>query len=238
MRTAISLPLAVLAALVVVGASLPARAESPRNFMAELKFGPWRPDVDKEFTTKKPWNDTFGGGYFLTSQVEFDWEFFKQVGVLAVGGSIGYTQAKGHGLLESGAKSTDPTKMHLLPLSLSLIYRFDYLMQRFKFPFVPVVKGGLDGYFWWVTNGVGSVSKAADGTRGRGLTFGGHASVGLMFQLDSLAPMMAQTLDDEMGVNNTYLFAEYTWNWIDDFGSKTSMNLSSRNFVAGIAFEF
>ena len=235
MRTAISL---ILAVLVLMGASLPARAESPRRFMAELKFGPWRPDVDSEFKTKKPWNDTFGGGSFLMTQLEFDWEFFKTVGVLAVGGTIGYAQAKGHGLLSDGTASTDTTKMHLMPLSLSIIYRFDYLVQKFKFPFVPVVKGGLDAYLWWVMNGVGSVSKAPDGTSGKGITFGGHATVGLMFQLDALAPMMAQTLDQEIGVNNSYLFAEYTWNWIDDFGSNKSIDLSSRNFLAGIAFEF
>jgi hypothetical protein len=238
MRTAISVPVAVLTALVVLGTSLPALAESPRAFMAELKFGPWRPDVDKEFATKTPWSDAFGGGSFLMTQLEFDWEFFKKVGVLAVGGTIGYSQAKGHGRLSDKTKSTDTTSMHLMPLSLSLIYRFDYLERRFKFPFVPVVKGGVDAYFWWVTNGVGSVSKAADGTSGKGLTMGGHVTAGIMFLLDSLAPMMAQTLDQEIGVNNTYLFAEYTWNWIDDFGSNKSINLSSRNFLAGIAFEF
>jgi len=238
MRTAMRFPLAALAVLMVLGAAVPALAESPRSFMVEVKFGPWRPDVDTEFKTKSPWNDTFGGGQFLMSQLQVDWEFFKKVGVLSVGGTIGYAQAKGNGLLPDGTKSSDVTKFHAIPLSLSLVYRFDYLAQRYKFPFVPVVKGGVDGYFWLTTNGQGEISKASDGTTGRGLTFGGHATVGLMFLLDAVAPMMAQTFDAEVGVNNCYLFAEYTWNWIDDFGSKKSLNLSSRNFLAGLAIEF
>ncbi len=246
MRTANPWPVAALAAVMVLAAAVPARTapakapakESPRQFMAEIKFGPWRPDVDKEFKTKTPWKDTFGSGLNLITMLEIDWEFFHKVGVIALGGSVGYSQASGHGLLEDGTKSSDSTKFHLMPLGLSLIYRFDYLAQRYRFPFVPYVKGGLDAYLWWALNGQGDVSKAADGVSGKGATFGGHATAGLMFLLDALAPMMAQTFDTELGVNNTYLFAEFTWNWIDDFGSKSSMDLSSRTFMAGLAIEF
>lgn len=238
MRTAITFLVAALASLMVVAASAPAQAESPRNFMVEVKFGPFRPDVDKEFSTKRPWNDTFGGGQNLMSQLEVDYEVFTKVGIIAVGGTFGYSLSEGHGLLANGTKSSDLTKFNLIPLSLALIYRFDYLAHRFSIPFVPVVKGGLDAWFWWSTNGQGKISKAADGTTGRGLTFGGHVSVGLMFLLDAVAPMMAQTFDAELGVNNSYLFAEYTWNFMDDFGSRKSFNLSSRNFMAGLAIEF
>lgn len=231
-------PVAVATLLALAALSLPARAESPRNFMVELKFGPFRPDVDKEFKNKTPWNDTFGGGQNLMTQLEIDYEFFTKVGVLALGGTLGYSQAKGKGLLPDGTKSADTTKFHTLPMTLSLIYRFDYLAQKFGVPLVPVAKGGIDGWLWWATNGTGQVSRAADGAVGRGVTFGGHVTAGLMFHLDSLAPGMARTFDNELGCNNTYLFAEYTWSWIDDFGSKKSLDLSSRNFMAGVAFEF
>jgi hypothetical protein len=238
MRTAISLPSTLLAALIVFGSAGPALAESPRSAMVEVKFGPFRPDVDKAFSSKTPWNDIFGGGVNLMSQLEIDYEFFKTVGVLAVGGTVGFSQAKGHGLLQDGTKSADVSKFNIVPLSLSLVYRFDYLAQRFKVPLVPMAKAGIDGYIWWTTNGQGKVSRSGDGFAGRGSTFGGHATLGLMFLLDSLAPMMAQTFDTELGVNNTYLFAEYTWNWINDFGTGKSILLSSRNFLAGLAVEF
>jgi hypothetical protein len=237
-RTTLWMPVTVATLLAVLAPALPARAESPRRFMLELKFGPFRPDVDREFKTKTPWKDVFGDTQFLMTQLEGDYEFFTRYGVLAVGGTIGYSQAKGKGLLPDGTKSADTTKFHTMPLSVSLVYRFDWLAQKYKFPLVPVGKAGLDGWLWWATNGTGSVSRAADGSVGRGITFGGHATAGLMFLLDVLAPGMAQTFDVELGVNNTYLFAEYTWYWIDDFGSKKSMDLSSRNFLAGVAFEF
>jgi hypothetical protein len=238
MRTSIPVPAALLAALVIVGTSGLARAESPRNFMVEIKFGPFRPGVDKEFSSKRPWQSVFGSGYNLMTQIEFDYEILKKVGTLAVGGAIGYSLAKGNGLLRDGTKSTDKSKFNTVPLSASLIYRFDYLAQRFKIPLVPTFKAGIDCYVWWTTNGQGKISKSSDGLTGRGATFGGHASLGLMLLLDFMAPMMAQTFDAELGVNNTYLFFEYTWSWINDFGSGKSIILSNDNVLAGLAFEF
>lgn len=228
--------LATLICLVVF--AFPAHAESGRNMLVELKFGPYLPDIDREFSTKQPFRDIFGTSQRLMTRLEFDYEFFTGFGVAAVGVSIGYSQFKGKGLLASGEKSADSTKMHILPLSLDLIYRFDWLWQRHNVPFVPFAKGGIDCYVWWVMDGVGDVARGGDGSRGRGATFGGHVSLGLSFVLDSLAPQMAQTFDVEMGVNNTMIFVEYVFSWIDDFGSSKSWDLGSRTFLAGIAFEF
>lgn len=225
-------------ALCVLGVTRPAMAESSRNMMVELKFGPYFPDIDKEFSSKQPFRDIFGTSQRLMTKLEFDYEFFTGFGIAAVGASLGYSQFKGKGLLASGERAGDTTKMHLLPLSLDLIYRFDWLWQKHKVPFVPYAKGGIDCYVWWVTDGVGDVARASDGARGRGATFGGHVSVGLSFVLDSLAPGMAQTFDVEMGVNNTMIFAEYVFSWVDDFGSSKSWDLGSRTFLAGLAFEF
>jgi hypothetical protein len=238
---------AALGIIGILGLSGSASAESPRNMMLEIKFGPYSPDLDKEFQGATPYKDIFGSGARLMTRLQLDYEFFTDVGILAVGGSLGFFQAKGSGLkagasLPDGSteleKSGDSTKFNILPLSLDLIYRFDYLWQRFHVPLVPWVKGGLDYYVWWITNGVGKIAKSEDGSSGRGGTFGGHVSFGLGFVLDSLAPGMAQTFDVEIGVNTTILFAEYQLNWIDDFGSSKSFNLSDWNFLAGIAFEF
>jgi len=235
-------------AICVLGAAAPARAESDRTMLLELKFGPYYPDIDKEFQSKRPFKQAFGSSQRLLTRLEFDYEFFTGFGVASVGFSAGYAQFAGKGLIASSedgssassglVKSEDSTKMHVLPLSLDLIYRFDWLSQRHKVPFVPYAKGGIDCYVWWVTNGVGDVVRSDDGARGRGATFGGHLALGLSFVLDSLAPMMAQTFDVEMGVNNTMLFAEYVFSWVDDFGSSKSWDLGSRTFLAGLAFEF
>ncbi len=228
--------LAAFAFMAVFASS--ASAESDRNVLVELKFGPYLPNIDHEFSTKQPFRDVFGTSQRLMTRIEFDYEFFTGFGVAAVGASLGYSQFKGKGLLATGEKAEDSTKMHLVPLSLDLIYRFDWLWQRHNVPFVPFVKGGIDCYVWWVTNGVGDVARGSGGARGRGATFGGHLSLGMSFVLDSLAPQMAQTFDVEMGVNNTMIFVEYVFSWVDDFGASRSWDLGSRTFLAGVAFEF
>ena len=49
---------------------------------------------------------------------------------------------------------------------------------------------------------------------------------------------MAAEFDTESGVNNSYLFAEYTTSEVNDFGSDESMELSSDHLSFGLMFEF
>lgn len=213
--------------------------ESPRNMIFEIKFGGFVPDVDKEFNgAKTPYADIFGSSMKLMSQAELDWDVFDSFGVISIGGTIGYSKTSGTGVLEDGEKSEDSTSFHILPLALTVGYRFDWAARKYDVPLVPWVKGGLDYYIWWVTNGTGDVTRSEDGTVGRGGTFGGHVTFGLGFLLDSIAPLMAQSFDTDVGVNGTYIFGEYVLSWVDDFGSSNSFDLSSRYFLVGLAFEF
>ncbi len=232
-------PLAVFGFVVALLIAGPTRAESPRDMVLEIKFGPFRPSVDSEFGGKaSPYKDVMGGGSVLMSQVEYQYEFYNRVGVVAVGASLGYARDQGTARLSDGQESNDSTTFHLVPLSLSAVYRFDYLAQNFRVPLVPHVKAGFDYYLWWITDAVGQVARSKDGAVGQGGTFGGHVTVGLAFHMDFLSPDMAQTFDADVGVNNTYLFAEYVMSWVNDFGSSRSLDLSSRTFLFGIAFEF
>lgn len=238
-EAAVKPSLAFLGFGVALLAAGPSLAESPRDMVLEIKFGPFRPSIDSEFGGQaRPYKDVMGGGSVLMTQVEYEYEFYNRVGVLAVGASLGYARDKGSARLADGQASNDSTTFHLLPLSLSAVYRFDYLAQAFRIPFAPHVKAGFDYYLWWITNAVGSVARARDGSVGQGGTFGGHVTFGLAFHMDFLSPDMAQTFDADVGVNNTYLFAEYVMSWVNDFGSSHSFDLSSRTFLFGIAFEF
>lgn len=218
--------------------------ESPRNMTLELRFGLYRPNVDSEFSNgATPYKDAFGSGTMLQPGLELDWHILQKYGILAIGGGFGYAQDTGHGKLKNGEAATDSTKFHVLPLSLSLVYRWDMAARLWSVPLVPHVKAGFDYYLWWISNGVGSVPQWTDTAtgktaRGMGGTFGGHVSFGLSFLMDWLEPDVAQTFDGDMGVNATYLYAEYVMSWIDDFNARDALNLSSNTFFFGIAFEF
>ncbi|HNZ02699.1 MAG TPA: MXAN_2562 family outer membrane beta-barrel protein [Myxococcota bacterium] len=216
--------------------------ESPRRFILEARFGTFQPAVDSDFGNATPFEDVFGDGMFLMTQLEFEYEIWNKVGIIAVGITAGYSRMAGSGINPSdGTAATDGTAMNVMPLSAQLVYRFDYLAQRYNVPLVPHVKAGLDYWIWWIEDGVGDVAVVNDGgnpKKGYGGTWGGHVGLGIGFLLDFIAPRMAQTFDVDVGVNNSYIFFEYNWAWINDFGVGDRMNLSSGSFIGGLAFEF
>jgi hypothetical protein len=198
------------------------RIESPQYFALELKFGPYAPKIDDEFSgAVQPFEDMFGSGTGLLSRVEFDVQLLRLFGSLGVGLSAGYYNVTGQPCSEpadptdSSATANcetkvegDETTLTLVPLAALAVYRFDLLADRLSIPLVPYVKFGLNYTLWWMRRGDGSVSTNADGQKGRGGNLGWQLNAGLALRLDPLDPGAAQTLDSDFGVNHTYLFAE------------------------------
>ncbi|HXU72490.1 MAG TPA: MXAN_2562 family outer membrane beta-barrel protein [Polyangia bacterium] len=205
----------------------------------------------------------------LLTQVEFDYQFWHRwYGNFAIGSTAGYYRRTTHSFAyntnpSTGAEtqscnpSSDPTNtnmcvrsgdttaLNIVPLSMLFVYRFDYLAQRYKIPFIPYFKIGLAYYAWWIENGGGFLSIAqftpAGSTQsqgGWGGTFGWTMNPGGAFLLDVLDPSAARTIDAELGINHTYLFCEFNYADITGFGAKNKMDLSDTTLNAGIAFEF
>lgn len=207
----------------------------------ELKLGPYTPDIDSEFDSDGSYDTYFGNKTPIMLELEYDRQFWRGVGSFAAGVSVGYAGVKGKSVTESGEKSTDKTRLRLIPIRLMAIYRFDYLHTRFKVPLAFVVKGGLDYYFWFAssTGGVSDAENASgDLIDGKGGTAGFHGAFAIHFLLDFLAPNMASGFQGNVGVDNTYLFAELLVARVNDFGSKKSWNLSETTALFGLAFEF
>lgn len=240
-----SLASAVLAALLLLptAASADERGrDSPRHMMLELHVGPYKPNIDSQFSNATPYADTFGGGTMILFGVHWDYQFFQKFGSLAIGAGARFGMKKGHALDNSGARTSDDTKLRMLPLQADITYRFDYAAIRWGVPLVPYARGGLTYALWWVLNGRGEIASAygagGDGRTGRGGTFGWHAAVGLQFLLDWIDTSVAREFDEEVGVNNSYLFAEVSFNQLNDFGSSESFDLSDRTVSFGLMFEF
>lgn len=221
-------------------------AESPRTQQIEIKFGLYTPQIDSEGLAANPYARIFDNDSMFLSKIEYDYQVYRDFGSLAIGGELGYGQVAGSGLASGTTSSTsDETKLHILPMSLALVYHFDVLAVRWSVPLVPYVKVGLDYHIWWITDGVGDTSEYVNTdaagehhTRGSGDTFGWHVAAGLKLLLDDLAPGMARTFDNEVGVNNTYLFGEFLYADISDFGSSESFQLGDTTALFGLAFEF
>ncbi|MBN1772697.1 MAG: hypothetical protein JXB32_15615 [Deltaproteobacteria bacterium] len=207
-------------------------AGTPQNFALEIRFGPYLPDVDTEFSGgESPYADTFGDDLLLLSLLQFDWEYLRiPGGTLAVGVSAGFMQAVGPAKTPDGRESGEDTVLNVVPAYWTAGYRFDLFAERWDVPLVPFFKAGIATYWWWVLN--------AAGTAQWGWTPGWFLSPGLALQLDFFEPGTARSFDSSLGVNHSYLTIELLYASVDGFGRGKSMILSDLTFTAGLAFEF
>ena len=221
-----------------------ARAETPRNFSAHFGMGTYSiANIDNEpGLNGKPMKSAFGESPKLNIEYGFEYIIWQKLGNIGIEGASGYWSDKGRGVTESGARSSDATRFKMVPFKLSAVYRFDYLMDKYAVPVVPSIKFGFDYFLWWVLNQRNGIARYTDKNgkkfEGLGGTFGLHVSYGLLFNLDYVDPTLARDFDNNVGVNNTYLYVEGVYSWVNDFGSKNSWDLSSHGFLAGILFEF
>jgi len=247
-----ALPAAALLLLTLLAGAQPAGAavisdehlgeESPRWVMLELKFGPYKPAIDDEFAGEGPYRRVFGSDNFLLTALQAEVEWLKDYGTASAGVGIGIGVADGKGLTGDGVQGNDGTSLYLLPLNLSVSYHLDIFSRWWSVPLVPFVRAGFDYVVWWTTDGLGDVSDWAatqdSGVKpGYGGVWGWHVGGGLKLHLDILAPTMAKTFDIEVGVNDSYLFAEVLHLVADDFGSGDSIRLGDTTFLFGLAFE-
>ncbi len=237
-------------------------------------MGSYSPNIDSSpgLHGAHPFSDLFNPqgktgrppGRLLTS-IEFDVQFLHKIGSLGIGTSIGYYRRTTHSFEYPGGgepmvapsgsfqycmvpncvRSGDQTALNIIPLEAMLVYRFDYLMLRYRVPFVPYMKLGLAYYIWIIENGGGAGSFSTwispDGKskdRGYGGTFGWVLNPGLAFQLDVLDPTAARVMDAELGINHAYLFAELHYADISGFGAANKMVLSDTTWNVGLSFEF
>jgi hypothetical protein len=212
------------------------------DFQLQIRFGPYYPDVDDESgLSGQPFKTVFGSGSELLFELGVDYEIWHGFGTVTAGGSFGFVQFLGKALTSTGAKSSDTTVLNLLPLRLNVGYHFDLLSRKFAVPLVPYVTTGISYYIWWVLDGVGDTAEweNADGDTfaAQGGIFGAHLFVGLKLLLDFLDEGAASNLYDDVGVINTFLFAEYAISWVDGFGGD-HMNVGDQTFMFGLMMEF
>jgi hypothetical protein len=234
------------------------RPGSPQHFGAEIKLGPYLPDVDRRYSGDGPgpYENVFGETDDLGNAIgepkdavmvagAFEWQIVYLAGPLGLGLQVAFMRDKANALIaepvpegEPVRSSADATTFSVLPLALQPVYRFELVADRWKVPLVPYVKAGLAYAFWWSKDGSGDISSNDAGEKGRGGTWGWQLNTGGMLRLDFLEPGTARAMDRTTGINHTYLFGEYQLSRVDGFGSNKSISLGDSTWFAGLAIEF
>lgn len=204
----------------------------------EFQMGQYRPMIDSEFlplpsgAVVHPWEASFGTSRRWMFKLHGGKALFSGFGTLELGAGVGYMQANGHGSFAAGgAVSQEPTSFKLLPLSLDLTYRLDFTWEKFGVPLVPYGRISLLRDQWWVT-GSGGKSSMSGATNGWG--WGG--GVGLV--LDFVDPVLTRELDRDTGIKHTMLTFEVQKATVNDFGSKSSWDLSNDGLMMSFGFLF
>ncbi len=211
----------------------------------EIRFGPYRPNVDSEpGLTGAPYQDIFGSARRYMIGAEVDWEFLHlaHVGSIGAGGWFGYTRATGSAIFVTGPHigdtSAEDATLSVRSMAALLVARLDVLARETRIPLVPYGKFGVGTALWTSENGIGtSRYPAVTGTLGRGHTNGLVYAGGVMFLLDALDRQTAKTFRNQQGVNHTYLFAEWTVTAFTGLGQTSAMRLGDSTWNLGFAFE-
>jgi hypothetical protein len=215
---------AVVAAILAAFATAGRAAESPRWGSFEIGAGTYTPDIDSEFSMKPgPFERAFGTSRGWMFRLGGAYSLFHRAGSLDVGLQSGFYQKTGKALdPQTLARTGDETRFRMIPVSLTATYRFDLLADRYKIPLAPYGRAALERFNWWVTDGNGN--RVASGA-----TNGWSVTGGLAVLLDIIDRQAARELDNDTGINHTYLFFEVTKRTVDDFGSGSSFDLSDKN---------
>jgi hypothetical protein len=226
--------------------------ESAQNFAIEVRFSPFfYPDVDNDPALHgcHPFHDVFGTGSSLLFSGEFDWQALRipHLGTLGPGVGAGLVSfsalAPSAGSTSNGcdavtSTSGENTSLNIYPMYAVAVLRADALWKEMGVPFVPYVKLGPALGFWQATNTLG-VSKDRSGATGQGFTFGSQFALGVGFNLNVLDEYTARNFDESMGVNNTYLFAEWTDISLDGMWVQSNaLRVGSKTWTFGINWEF
>jgi len=211
--------------------------ESPQNYAFELRFGPYRPNVD-DGVTGTPFADTFGSKPRYLLGVELDWQALRipYFGSLGPGAGIGYTTISAGAPYTNGeGRSEQKTTLKILPMYAVAVLRVDVLARETAVPLAAYAKGGIGYALWWAMDD-GDIERY-QGEIGKGTSFGYNFGLGGMLLLDAIDRRGAVEMDSSSGINNAYLFLEYYVSNLDGFGGDR-MNVGTDTWMLGLTLEY
>lgn len=222
-----------------------------------FKAGPYYPAIDEGLGIEPgPYASMFGEKARWIPHIEYDRFFLQPAGQLGLGVSMGlrWQNAKAYAAGTSPGdplrprSATDTNRFIMVPMTLTAVYRFTWLDDRFRVPLVPYVRGGLAYWAWWIKKPGGGNAVVYPGNcdpnaagcnpnEASGGTLGYTASAGISLRAERLDSDAAWSMRDA-GMEHAGFFAEINMMKVDGFGDETKMNLSDTAYLFGVDFEF
>jgi hypothetical protein len=217
---------------VVAAAAAPAFAEQSETTAQDMHwgesplYGTWSFNAGLMFFSDESFKDIYGDKGMVFYNMNASWKMIDDFELI---GTIGYGFSEGHGISPADqSKTAEKYKLHIAPAGLGLAYRFNFVLDQ---PVVPYLgASGLASY--WFEERLDSSWKR------KSYNYGAMGVAGVMFLLDNLEKRASGLLEAQWGINNSYLFYEYRYTSLDNFGQKDVVDLSSQFHSLGILLEF
>jgi len=197
---------------------------SPERFIVEFRIGPYHPDYNGLSGFRTFFNDDRGP--LLGLELDVIAYRIEDLLYFTGGGGIGTAHYSGHTLDASGQDTSEATEFSILPLQLLASVRFDGLARKLSVPFIITGKLGYQWARWSATSG------GQDDADGWSVGFLWAAQLGL--DLDTFEPSAARNMDEEWGINHSFLFFEL----FDFEPSSKSLPIGNLAWSAGLGFNF
>jgi hypothetical protein len=220
--------------------------ETPQNFAFEARFAAFSPEVDNDPSLggNTPFGSSFGTSPKLLGGAEFDWEVLRIPGLGTLGPGAGASYMKASTKAAYAMKQPDgstisgeDTSLEIIPIYAVAVLRVDVFWRSFGVPLVPWAKLGLGCALWRASNTLGT--STFQGVSGTGHTLGTHVALGIGLNLNVFDAYAAKNFDTSVGVNNTYLFAEWTREDLSGLGTQSDpMRVGGTAWTFGLALEF
>lgn len=192
---------------------------SPETAAIEARIGPYTPEVGAN-----AFGEAYPGDHGLLLGLELDVIALRVPNILYLCPAIGFGYAgyDGKAFDESGEKTDEETTFHLIQLPLLAVLRVDALARELS---VPLIITGKIGYRWsfWDSNKGG---KDEDDGVDPAWVWAGQIAL----DLDLIDPRSARLLDEDWGINHTFVFFEV-------FGSKSvgdGLSVDDTTWTAGL----
>jgi len=200
----------------------PILIESPMWLAFEVKVGPYQPGLRK--ASKDAFSNSFGdkNGWMLQLEMDITLWHIPYVGQLNAAASWGWVNFKAKAFDESGARSGEDTKFTLYPIGLLGVLRIDALARNTVVPLTFAGKLGPEWVRW--TSSTGTRTDAS------GFTSGMRYGAQVAFELDFFDRNTARRLDEDFGVNHTFLLFEFL--------KSSTRGTGNTTFQFGLGFQY
>jgi len=197
----------------------PVEVESEQWFALELRLGPYQPGSSRAFKS------VFGSdrGWMLNGELDVTVLHLPYVGQLNVAGGFGWAKYDAKAFGSDGVtREGEKTEFVLFPLNALGVLRIDSLARNTVVPLTFAGKLGYEAVRWKTETG----GKSDGSGFNQGLRWGAQAA----FELDFFDRGTARRLDEDWGVNHTFVLFEY-------YESRTK-GTGDRNFTIGLGAQF